>query len=159
MLKTLRTPDQRKITAAIMNAWAPHIAARALGIDPRGNIMHSRLLTQIIPCISRTVIGQPGHSLLQDSMPDDEELDCMPSKRKMLSWTPLALLNSLNHHTGFSTSEGFNKEKTIQDWTAWNCQQLGLPIPHLQTFKNDACTCNRFTIDHSGIHLDLYSTY
>jgi hypothetical protein len=87
-------PDQRKITAAIMKAWAPHIAARALGTDPRGNIMHSRLLTQIIPCISRTVIGEPGHSLLQDSMPDDEELNCMPSKRKMLSWTPLAWLNS-----------------------------------------------------------------
>ena len=115
--------------------------------------MHSRLLTQNIPCISRTVIGEPGHSLLQDSMPDDEELDCMPSKRKMLSWTPLAWLNSLSHHTGFSTSEGFNKEKVIQDWTAWNCQQLGLPIPHLQTFRHDACTCKRFTIDQFGDHL------
>jgi hypothetical protein len=27
---------------------------------------------------------EPGHSLLQDSMPDDEELDCLPSKRKLL---------------------------------------------------------------------------
>ena len=51
-------------------------------------------------------------------MPDDEERECVPSKRKMLNWTPLAGLNSLSHHTGFSTSEGFNKEKTIQDWTA-----------------------------------------
>ena len=125
MLKTLdevvqgpRMPDQRKITAAIMKAWAPHIAARALGAHPRGNIMHSRLLTQTIQCISRTVIGEPGHSLLQDSIPDDEELECVPSKRKLLNWTPLAWLNSLSHHTGFSTSEGFNKEKTIQDWTA-----------------------------------------
>jgi len=82
--------------------------------------MHSRLLTQNIPCISRTVIGEPGHSLLQDSMPDDEERECVPSKRKMLNWTPLAWLNSLSHHTGFSTSEGFNKERVIQDWTAWN---------------------------------------
>jgi len=136
-----------------MKAWAPHIAARALGAHPRGNIMHSRLLTQTIQCISRTVIGEPGHSLLQDSIPDDEELECVPSKRKLLNWTPLAWLNSLSHHTGFSTSEGFNKEKMIQDWTAWNCQQLGLPISHLQTFRHDACTCKRFTIDQFGDHL------
>jgi len=44
-------------------------------------------------------------------MPDDEELDCAPSKRKLLNWTPLAWLNSLSHHTGFSTSKDFNKEK------------------------------------------------
>ena len=36
-----RMPDQRKITAAIMKAWPPHIAARALGADPRGKIMHA----------------------------------------------------------------------------------------------------------------------
>ena len=79
---------------------------------------------------------------------------CLPSEK---CWTPLAWLNSrdfeLSHHTGFSTSEGFNKEKVIQDWTAWNCQQLGLPIPHLQTFRHDACTCKRFTIDQFGDHL------
>ena len=46
-----RMPDQRKITAAIMKAWAPHIAARALGADPRSNIMYSRLLTQTIPSL------------------------------------------------------------------------------------------------------------
>lgn len=34
-----RMPDQRKITAAIMKAWAPHIAA--LGADPRDKIMHA----------------------------------------------------------------------------------------------------------------------
>ena len=44
VVQGLRMPDQRKITAAIMKA--PHIAARALGTDPRGKIMHSRLLTQ-----------------------------------------------------------------------------------------------------------------
>ena len=51
-----RMPDQRKITAAIMEACrapGPHIAAHALGTDPRGNIMHSRLLWQTILCISR----------------------------------------------------------------------------------------------------------
>ena len=50
-------------------------------------------------------------SLLPDSMPDDEELDCVPSKRKLLKWTPLSWLNSLSHHTGFLTSEDFNKRK------------------------------------------------
>jgi hypothetical protein len=43
-------------------------------------------------------------------MPDDEELERVPSKRKFLNWTPLAFLNSLGHTTGFSTSKAFNKE-------------------------------------------------
>jgi hypothetical protein len=77
--------------------------------------MHPRQLTQTIPYISRTVVGQQGHSLLQASMPDDEELECAPSKRKLLHcvthWTPLAFLNSLGHSTGFSTSKSFKKEQ------------------------------------------------
>jgi len=86
-------------------------------------------------------------------MPDDEELDSAPSKRKLLNWTPLAWLNSLSHHTGFSTSEDFNKEKVIQDWTSWNRQQLGLPIPHLQALRHHESTCKRFAIDEFGDHL------
>jgi hypothetical protein len=113
-------PEQRKITAAIMKEWGPHKALRAFGAPHhRGSVMHSHLCTQTIPCISRTVRGQPGHSLLQDSMPDDEELDCVASKRKVLNWTPLAWLNSIGHHTGsVSTSVDFNKEKVMQDRTA-----------------------------------------
>jgi hypothetical protein len=83
-------------------------------------------------------------------MPDDEEIECAPSKRKFLNWTPLAFLNSLGHTTGFSTSKAFNKEKVIQDWISWNFQQLGLPIPHLLQFKDHACTCDRFAIDEYG---------
>ena len=79
-----------------------------------------------------------------------KELECAPSKRKFLNWTPLAFLNSLGHTTGFSTSKAFNKEKMIQDWTSWNCQQLGLPIPHLLQFQHHACTCERFAIDEYG---------
>ena len=61
----LRMLDQRKITAAIMKLWAPHVEARALGPPHlRGQVMHQRQLSQIIPCISRTVEGQLGHSLL-----------------------------------------------------------------------------------------------
>ena len=110
--------------------------------------MLPRQLSQTIPCISRTVVGQQGHSLLQASMPGDEELECAPSKRKFL-----AFLNSLGHTTGFSTSKAFNKEKVIQDWTSWNCQQLGLPIPHFRQFQHHACTCERFAIDEYGDHL------
>jgi hypothetical protein len=107
-------PEQRKITAAIMKEWGPHKALRALGAPHhRGGVMHTRQSTQTIPCISRTIIGQSGHSLLQESMPDDEELDCVASKRKVLNWTPLAWLNSLSHHTCFSTSVDFNKVKVM----------------------------------------------
>ena len=67
--------------------------------------MHPRQLTQTIP-----VVGQQGHSLLQASMPDDEELECAPSKRKLLHWTPLAFLNSSGHSMGFSTSKAMKGE-------------------------------------------------
>jgi len=41
----------------------------------------------------------------------------------------------------------------VQDWISWNCQQLGLPIPHLLQFQHHACTCERFAIDEYGDHL------
>ena len=37
--------------------------------------MHPRHQTQVIDCVSRSVEGQPGHSLLQNAMPDDEEAE------------------------------------------------------------------------------------
>jgi len=43
-------------------------------------------------------------------MPDDEELECAPSKRKLLHWTPLAFLNSSGHSMGFSTSKAMKGE-------------------------------------------------
>jgi hypothetical protein len=86
-------------------------------------------------------------------MPDEEELDCAPHKRKTITWTPNAFLSSLGHDMGFSTSEGFNKEKVHQDWTSYNCQYLGVPIPHLAKFKHHECPCKRFAIDVFGDHL------
>ena len=60
----LRMLDQRRITAAIMKYWAPHVEARTIGPPHhRGKVMHPRQLSQTIPCISRTVVGQQGHSL------------------------------------------------------------------------------------------------
>jgi hypothetical protein len=115
--------------------------------------LHQRHATQIFDCISRTLEGQPGHSRLQASMPDEEELNFAPHNRKTITWTPNAFLNSVGHDTGFSTSEGFNKAKVHQDWTSYHCQYLGLPIPHLAEFKHHECPCKRFAIDDFGDHL------
>jgi hypothetical protein len=114
---------------------------------------HLRHATQTFDCISRTLEGQPGHSRLQASMLDDEELDRAPHKRKTITWTPNAFLSSLGDDTGFSTSEGFNKEKVHQDWTSYHCQYLGLTIPHLAEFKHHECPRKRFAIDDFGDHL------
>jgi hypothetical protein len=86
-------------------------------------------------------------------MLDDEELDRAPHKRKTITWTPNAFLSSLGDDTGFSTSEGFNKEKVHQDWTSYHCQYLGLTIPHLAEFKHHECPRKRFAIDDFGDHL------
>jgi hypothetical protein len=86
-------------------------------------------------------------------MPDEEELNCAPSKRKTITWMHNAWLNSLGHLTGFSTSEDFNKANVIQDWISINCKSLGLPIPHLAVFKHHECPCKRFAIDDLGDHL------
>jgi len=36
-------------------------------------------------------------------------------KAKSVQLDPIAWLNSLSHHTGFSTSVDFNKEKVMQE--------------------------------------------
>jgi hypothetical protein len=110
--------DQRRITREIMRGFlAPHSDARENGAPlPCGTALHQRHTTQIFDCISRTLEGQPGHSRLKATMPDEEELDCAPHNRKTITWTPNAFLSSLGHDTGFFTSEGFNKEKVHQDW-------------------------------------------
>ena len=115
--------------------------------------LHLHHNTQTFYCISWTLEGQPGHSRLQASMPDEEELDCAPHKRKTITWTPNAFQSSLGHDTGFSTSEGFNKVKVHQDWTSYHCQYLRLTIPHLAEFKHHECPCKRFAIDDFGDHL------
>jgi len=56
-------------------------------------------------------------------------------------------------HHGLLNVQSIRKEKVIQDWISWNCQQLGLPIPHMLQFKDHACTCDRFAIDEYDDHL------
>ena len=43
---------------------------------------------QACDAISRTKAGEPGHSILQSDVPDGEEIDCEPSKRRKYA-TPL----------------------------------------------------------------------
>jgi hypothetical protein len=151
-------PDPRRIAREIMRCCAPHSDTRENGaLQPRAMALHLRHATQTFDCISRTLEGQPGHSRLQASMPDDEEIDC--AQRKTITWTPIAFLSSLGHDTGFSTSEGFNKEKGHQDWTSYHCQYLGLTIPHLAEFKHHKCPCKRFAIDDFGDHLHTYTQH
>ena len=108
--------DQRLITRQIMREWQQHKVVRDIGApNPRCAALHQRHASQKTVCISRTVVGQHGHSLLQNSMPDEEERDCAPNKRKTITWTPDAFLNSLGHDWGFSINEGFTKEKVQQD--------------------------------------------
>jgi hypothetical protein len=71
----------------------------------------------------------------------------LTGKCKKINWTPNAWLNSISHHTGFSTSEAFNMPKVQQDWISHNCQFLGLDIPHLKEFQHHECPCKRFAID------------
>lgn len=86
-------------------------------------------------------------------MPDDEEADCEPSKRKKITWTSNAWLNSLGHSTGLSFTHGFNQEQVQKDWASFQCQYLGLDVPQLREHGNDACPCGHFVIDKFGDHL------
>ena len=71
----------------------------------------------------------------QDDHLDDDAFYLFLQKQKIehpITWTPNAFLNPLCHDGGFSINGGFNKEKVQQDWVTYNCQHLGLPIPHLR---------------------------
>ena len=92
-------------------------------------------------------------------MPDEEDRDCAPDKRKKITWTPNAFLNSLGHDRGFSIGAGFNGEKVQRGWVTYCCQHMGLPIPHLSKLQHHSCTCQRFAIDEFGDHLHICSQH
>jgi hypothetical protein len=56
---------------------------------------------------SEKVVSQTGHWLLQNSMPDEEAIVCVQSKRKKINWTPIEWLHSTGHHKGFWTLESW----------------------------------------------------
>ena len=70
-------------------------------------------------------------------MPDAEEADCEPSKRKKIPWTSNAWLNSLGQPTCFSFTHGFNKEQVQKDWASYHCQYLGHGLS-VRTWRNSA---------------------
>ena len=138
--------------------WAPNRDARANGAPhARGEILNRRHHTQTFHCISRTVEGQPGHFRLQESMPDDEKLDCAPSKRKTITWTPKAWLNSLGHPTGFSTSEDFNKAKVIQAGSPstanpWDCRSRTWPSSNITNARANASLSSTLATNSTAAH-------
>jgi hypothetical protein len=82
-------------------------------------------------------------------MPDEENSNCAPNKRKTITWTPNAFLNSLGHEWGFSTNAGFSRDKVQRDCVTHSCQHLGMPITHLSKLQHHTCTCKRFASTNS----------
>ena len=56
---------------------------------------------------------------------------------------------------GGSSTVAFNKQQLslLLDWASYQCQYLGLGVPHLREHGNDACPCGHFVIDKFGDHL------
>jgi hypothetical protein len=92
-------------------------------------------------------------------MPDEEDRDCAPNKRKTITWTPNAFLNSLGHEWGFSTNTGFSRKKVQRDWVTYSYQHLGMPILHLSKLQHHTCTCKCFVINEFGDHLQTCSQH
>ena len=105
-----------------MREWKQHKDVLALGpSNPRCDALLKRHASQTIVCMSRTVEGQHKHSLPQRSMPDEEDRDCAPNKRKAIAWTPNVFLHSPGHDRGFSIGAGFSGEKVQRDWVTFCC--------------------------------------
>ena len=129
---------------AIEHRMRPHL---------RGQVMHQRQLSQTIPCISRTVKGQPGHSLLQASMPDDEELECALSTKSSARAQAL--------------EDALRKERTRADQGMNVCVHVCMHV-HVRavfiricillctyTFVYVSCTCTMHTA-HIHIYISTY---
>ena len=75
---------QRRVTAQSMRHWGPHASAEEE--PPSARCKHLRMLHRTHTCIaiSSTEDGEPGHSILQHDMPDQEEHDCPEAKKRRL---------------------------------------------------------------------------
>ena len=60
---------------------------------------------QPFDAISRTEEGDDGHSILQKDMPDDEEYDCEPNKRRKLRYSPSAWLSCFHLNSPWPVSQ------------------------------------------------------
>ena len=99
--------------------------------------MHLRQFSQTNPCISRTVEGQPGHSLLQASMPDDEEIECA-LQAQISQLDPPRIPQLFRAHHGLLHIQSIQQGEGDSGLDFF--QQLGLPIPHLLQFQHHTCT-------------------
>ena len=80
---------------------------------------------QPFDAITRTDEGDAGHSILQKDMPDDEEYDCEPNKRRKLRYSRSAWLSCFHLNSSWPVAQ---RKST---WTSWFCQYLEVLIPQL----------------------------
>ena len=139
-------PQQRRVTAHIMDNWKPHLNAQ----PPSRRCQDLRMLHREVSvnASSRVPEDSPGHSILQHDMPDDEDPNCEDAKKKKLSHCPAAHPSCLF----------LGKARTViseKDWQSWFCQFLGVPIPALGPFWKEqrVCACGRHVIDEYGDHV------
>ena len=78
-----RLPLQRRVTSQVMRHWAQHTAIADNAPSARQRHLDALHKTLACDAISRTKAGEPGHSILQTDVPDGEDLDCEPSKRRI----------------------------------------------------------------------------
>ncbi len=104
-----------------MRHWGPH--AQALQAPPSARCQHLRMLHCTHTCIatSRKEEGEPGHSILQHDMPDEEEPDCPEDKQRKLKHAGASFLSCFAH-----------APVNTEEWEGWFCQFLGEPIPALE---------------------------
>ena len=75
-----------------MRHWAQHTAIADNAPSARQRLLDALHKAQACDAISRTKAGESGHSILQSDVPDGEEIDCEPSKRRKYSLLSRILL-------------------------------------------------------------------
>jgi hypothetical protein len=77
-----KLPPHHCVTSQVMRHWAQHTAITDNAPSAQHRHIDALHKSQACDAISRTKAGEPGHSILQSDVPDREELDCEPSKRR-----------------------------------------------------------------------------
>jgi hypothetical protein len=80
--------------STVLASTTTSAAARSSHIaDPVKKYLDALHKAQACDAISRTKAGEPGHSILQADVPDGEDLDCEPSKRRKYRYSPASFLS------------------------------------------------------------------